>query len=130
MVVISAENALQIHEEARKFSYQSGVKVVVAYGGAPINHQVSFVKYWFLGFRCLYICWLLPLNVVLVFIFGLRTKYIYSFFYSLKTGVTFSLSLSLFLSRSFFLFFNIFVVELKIMRQVMGGGRIVLSSTF
>lgn len=32
---------LQIHEEARKFSYQTGVKVVVAYGGAPIVQQVS-----------------------------------------------------------------------------------------
>jgi len=30
----------QIHEEARKFSFQTGVKVVVAYGGAPINQQV------------------------------------------------------------------------------------------
>ncbi|RYR21657.1 hypothetical protein Ahy_B03g066967 [Arachis hypogaea] len=29
-----------IHEEARKFAYQTGVKVVVAYGGAPINHQL------------------------------------------------------------------------------------------
>lgn len=33
---------LQIHEEARKFSYQTGVKVVVAYGGAPINQQVLY----------------------------------------------------------------------------------------
>lgn len=32
--------ALQIHEEAKKFSYQTGVRVVVAYGGAPINQQV------------------------------------------------------------------------------------------
>lgn len=31
---------MQIHEEARKFSYQTGVKVVVAYGGAPIHQQV------------------------------------------------------------------------------------------
>ncbi|KAL0405042.1 UNVERIFIED_CONTAM: DEAD-box ATP-dependent RNA helicase 37 [Sesamum radiatum] len=31
---------LQIHEEARKFSYQTGVRVVVAYGGAPINQQL------------------------------------------------------------------------------------------
>ncbi|KAF3441974.1 hypothetical protein FNV43_RR15890 [Rhamnella rubrinervis] len=34
------ELSCQIHEEARKFSYQTGVKVVVAYGGAPINHQL------------------------------------------------------------------------------------------
>jgi superfamily II DNA/RNA helicase len=32
---------LQIHEEARKFSYQTGVRVVVAYGGAPITQQVQ-----------------------------------------------------------------------------------------
>jgi len=32
--------SFQIHEEARKFSYQTGVRVVVAYGGAPINQQV------------------------------------------------------------------------------------------
>jgi hypothetical protein len=30
----------QIHDEAKKFSYQTGVKVVVAYGGAPITQQV------------------------------------------------------------------------------------------
>ncbi|XP_065855742.1 DEAD-box ATP-dependent RNA helicase 37-like [Euphorbia lathyris] len=34
------ELSCQIHDEARKFSYQSGVKVVVAYGGAPINQQL------------------------------------------------------------------------------------------
>ncbi|KAK4404985.1 DEAD-box ATP-dependent RNA helicase 37 [Sesamum angolense] len=28
------------YEEARKFSYQTGVRVVVAYGGAPINQQL------------------------------------------------------------------------------------------
>ncbi|KAL5976728.1 DEAD-box ATP-dependent RNA helicase 37 [Asimina triloba] len=33
------ELSCQIHEEARKFAYQTGVKVVVAYGGAPINQQ-------------------------------------------------------------------------------------------
>lgn len=30
----------QIHEEAKKFSYQTGVRAVVAYGGAPIHQQV------------------------------------------------------------------------------------------
>ncbi|XP_071696461.1 DEAD-box ATP-dependent RNA helicase 52-like isoform X2 [Rutidosis leptorrhynchoides] len=30
----------QIYEEARKFSYQTGVKVVVVYGGPPINQQL------------------------------------------------------------------------------------------
>ncbi|GLT66564.1 hypothetical protein SLA2020_389210 [Shorea laevis] len=34
------ELSMQIHEEARKFSYQTGVKVVVAYGGAPVNQQL------------------------------------------------------------------------------------------
>ncbi|KAL6576717.1 DEAD-box ATP-dependent RNA helicase 37 [Orobanche minor] len=34
------ELSIQIHEEARKFAYQTGVKVVVAYGGAPINLQL------------------------------------------------------------------------------------------
>ncbi|KAF0907044.1 hypothetical protein E2562_014652, partial [Oryza meyeriana var. granulata] len=34
------ELSVQIHEEARKFAYQTGVKVVVAYGGAPINQQL------------------------------------------------------------------------------------------
>ncbi|XP_074560344.1 DEAD-box ATP-dependent RNA helicase 52B-like [Curcuma longa] len=34
------ELSIQIHEEARKFSYQTGVRVVVAYGGAPIHQQL------------------------------------------------------------------------------------------
>ncbi|KAL6875788.1 hypothetical protein ACP4OV_013301 [Aristida adscensionis] len=34
------ELSMQIHEEARKFSYQTGVRVVVAYGGAPITNQL------------------------------------------------------------------------------------------
>ncbi|KAG2252258.1 hypothetical protein Bca52824_082394 [Brassica carinata] len=34
------ELACQIHDEARKFSYQTGVKVVVAYGGTPVNQQI------------------------------------------------------------------------------------------
>ncbi|CAD6253300.1 unnamed protein product [Miscanthus lutarioriparius] len=34
------ELSTQIHEEARKFSYQTGVRVVVAYGGAPITQQL------------------------------------------------------------------------------------------
>jgi ATP-dependent RNA helicase DDX3X len=33
------ELACQIHDEAKKFSYQTGVKVVVAYGGTPIHQQ-------------------------------------------------------------------------------------------
>ncbi|XP_019181473.1 PREDICTED: DEAD-box ATP-dependent RNA helicase 37-like [Ipomoea nil] len=31
---------VKIHDEARKFAYQTGVNVVVAYGGAPINQQL------------------------------------------------------------------------------------------
>ncbi|KAK0603928.1 hypothetical protein LWI29_010214 [Acer saccharum] len=34
------ELSMQIHDEAKKFAYQTGVKVVVAYGGAPINQQL------------------------------------------------------------------------------------------
>ncbi|KAJ0982271.1 hypothetical protein J5N97_010526 [Dioscorea zingiberensis] len=34
------ELSVQIHEEARKFAYQTGVRVVVAYGGAPITQQL------------------------------------------------------------------------------------------
>ncbi|XP_020272796.1 DEAD-box ATP-dependent RNA helicase 52B-like [Asparagus officinalis] len=34
------ELSVQIHEEARKFAYQTGVRVVVAYGGAPISQQL------------------------------------------------------------------------------------------
>ncbi|KAE8690555.1 DEAD-box ATP-dependent RNA helicase 37 [Hibiscus syriacus] len=34
------ELSCQIHDEVKKFSYQTGVKVVVAYGGAPINQQL------------------------------------------------------------------------------------------
>ncbi|MCD9560971.1 hypothetical protein HAX54_019838 [Datura stramonium] len=33
------ELSCQIHDEAKKFAYQTGVRVVVAYGGAPINQQ-------------------------------------------------------------------------------------------
>lgn len=42
--ILKIENVLilQIHDEAKKFSYQTGVKVVVAYGGAPITQQVIF----------------------------------------------------------------------------------------
>jgi ATP-dependent RNA helicase DDX3X len=34
------ELASQIMEESRKFSYQTGLKVAVCYGGAPIHHQM------------------------------------------------------------------------------------------
>ncbi|KAL8217249.1 hypothetical protein R6Q57_024086 [Mikania cordata] len=38
------ELSCQIHEEARKFAYQTGVKVVVVYGGAPINQQNRIIS--------------------------------------------------------------------------------------
>jgi ATP-dependent RNA helicase DDX3X len=31
---------VQIHDEAKKFAYQTGIRVVVAYGGAPVQQQV------------------------------------------------------------------------------------------
>ncbi|KAL6517048.1 DEAD-box ATP-dependent RNA helicase 52B [Orobanche hederae] len=34
------ELACQIHDEAKKFSYQTGVKVVAVYGGAPVFQQL------------------------------------------------------------------------------------------
>ncbi|MQM04742.1 hypothetical protein Taro_037541 [Colocasia esculenta] len=34
------ELSCQIHEEAKKFSYQTGVRVAVVYGGAPIHQQL------------------------------------------------------------------------------------------
>jgi hypothetical protein len=41
---------LQIHEEARKLSYQTGVRVVVAYGGVSITQQVQpLFSYHFLN---------------------------------------------------------------------------------
>ena len=34
------ELSCQIHDEARKFAYQTGIKVVVSYGREPINTQL------------------------------------------------------------------------------------------
>ncbi|KAH7430657.1 hypothetical protein KP509_08G007800 [Ceratopteris richardii] len=34
------ELSMQIHEEAKKFAYRTGLRVVVAYGGAPIQQQL------------------------------------------------------------------------------------------
>ncbi|KAJ7544577.1 hypothetical protein O6H91_09G083900 [Diphasiastrum complanatum] len=34
------ELSSQIHDEAKKFSFQTGIRVVVAYGGAPIQNQL------------------------------------------------------------------------------------------
>ncbi|KAG5113255.1 hypothetical protein JHK82_036524 [Glycine max] len=38
------ELSCQIRDEANKFAYQTGVKVVVAYGGAPITQQLRLLK--------------------------------------------------------------------------------------
>ncbi len=34
------ELSSQIYEESRKFAYQTGLRPVVVYGGAPVVHQV------------------------------------------------------------------------------------------
>jgi ATP-dependent RNA helicase DDX3X len=34
---------MQISDEAKKFAYQTGIRVVVAYGGAPVHNQVRSV---------------------------------------------------------------------------------------
>ncbi|KAL2643239.1 hypothetical protein R1flu_010826 [Riccia fluitans] len=34
------ELSCQIHDEAKKFAYQTGIRVVVAYGGAPVQAQL------------------------------------------------------------------------------------------
>ncbi|MCO5563217.1 hypothetical protein L7F22_016854 [Adiantum nelumboides] len=34
------ELSMQIHEEAKKFAFRTGLRVVVAYGGAPISQQL------------------------------------------------------------------------------------------
>ncbi|CAM0910124.1 unnamed protein product [Alopecurus aequalis] len=38
------ELAAQIHEEAKKFSHQTGIRVKVAYGGAPIGQQLRDIE--------------------------------------------------------------------------------------
>lgn len=38
------ELSCQIHEEAKKFAYQTGVKIAVAYGGTPIAHQLHTLE--------------------------------------------------------------------------------------
>lgn len=41
--------SLQISDEAKKFAYQTGIKVVVCYGGAPVHNQVCFRGCMFLS---------------------------------------------------------------------------------
>ncbi len=38
------ELSSQIYEESRKFAYQTGLRPVVVYGGAPVVHQVSLLR--------------------------------------------------------------------------------------
>jgi len=38
---------VQIYEEAKKFAYQTVVKVAVAYGGAPFGQQVGLFVFCF-----------------------------------------------------------------------------------
>lgn len=38
---------VQIYEEAKKFAYQTVVKVAVAYGGAPFGQQVELLVFGF-----------------------------------------------------------------------------------
>ena len=47
----------QIHEEAKKFGYRSGVKIVVAYGGAPISQQVCVDFKLFSALKFVSICY-------------------------------------------------------------------------
>lgn len=54
----------QIHEEARKFAYQTGVRVVVAYGGAPINQQVALLSFFFFSYL-LHLCFLFFLELIM-----------------------------------------------------------------
>nr|GMC92249.1 DEAD-box ATP-dependent RNA helicase 52C-like [Ipomoea batatas] len=44
ILVPTRELSCQIHEEAKKFSYETGLKIVVAYGGAPISLQLRILE--------------------------------------------------------------------------------------
>jgi len=61
---------MQIHEEARKFAYQTGVRVVVAYGGAPINQQVSFksICFFLTAFFKGVFSWLLLIFIIMLYV--------------------------------------------------------------
>ncbi len=40
------ELSSQIYDEARKFTYQTGIRPVVVYGGAPVMNQVMQPPRW------------------------------------------------------------------------------------
>ena len=44
MLSPTRELSSQIYEESRKFAYQTGLRPVVVYGGAPVVHQVCSSK--------------------------------------------------------------------------------------
>ena len=44
LTFVSVHCAMQIHEEAQKFSFRSGLGITVAYGGAPINEQLRALQ--------------------------------------------------------------------------------------
>lgn len=42
---------LQISDEAKKFAYQTGIRVVVCYGGAPVHNQVCILCSFVIAIR-------------------------------------------------------------------------------
>ena len=46
MLSPTRELSSQIYEESRKFAYQTGLRPVVVYGGAPVVHQVRGNDVW------------------------------------------------------------------------------------